>query len=96
MIKQTKTKKSARLEARLPQNVYALLQRAAEVEGRSISDFVVSAAKEAAERTIAQRGLMQLTSEDQMRFAEALLSPAPPTPAMKRAAAAHNELIDPS
>ncbi|HNO77744.1 MAG TPA: DUF1778 domain-containing protein [Phycisphaerae bacterium] len=96
MIKQTKTKKSARLEARLPQNVYALLQRAAEVEGRSISDFVVSAAKEAAERTIAQRELMQPTLEDQMRFAEALLDPAPPTPAMKRAAAAHKELIDPS
>lgn len=95
MIKQKKTK-TARLEARLPRTVYALLQRAAEVEGRSLSDFVVSAAKEAAELTIAQRELMDLTFEDQDRFAAALLEPQPLSPALKRAAAAHDDLIEPS
>ncbi len=38
----------ARLEARLPARVYALLKRAAELKGRSISDFVVTAAQGAA------------------------------------------------
>ena len=41
---------TARLEARLPNDVHALLKRAAEIEGRT--DFFVSAAREAACRTI--------------------------------------------
>jgi uncharacterized protein (DUF1778 family) len=43
---------TARFEARLPNDVYALLKRAAEIEGRTLTDFVVSAAREAACRTI--------------------------------------------
>jgi hypothetical protein len=39
---------TARLEARLPNDVHALLKRAAEIEGRTLTDFVVSAAREAA------------------------------------------------
>ena len=39
---------NARLEARLSHDVYALIKRAAELEGRSVSDFVVSAAASAA------------------------------------------------
>ena len=46
------TEQIARLEARLPASVYALLKRAAELKGRSISDFVVSAAQDAAQRAI--------------------------------------------
>ncbi len=32
---------TARLEARLPNDVHALLNRAAEIEGRTLTDFVV-------------------------------------------------------
>ena len=42
----------ARLEARLPASVYALLKRAAELQGRSLTDFVVSAAQNAAQRVV--------------------------------------------
>ncbi len=34
----------ARLEARLPGEIHALLKRAAELEGRTLTDFVVAAA----------------------------------------------------
>ena len=46
------TQSTARLEARLPADVYALLKRAAEIEGRTLTDFVVAAASAAARKTL--------------------------------------------
>ena len=93
---QDEKKKTARFEARITPNVHALVLRAAALQGRSVSDFVVAAAQRAAEETIAQRQIIDLSQADQERFAAALLKPAALTPAMKRAAAAHGRLIQPS
>lgn len=82
-----KTATTARLEVRLPADVHALLTRAAEIEGRSMTDFAVSDAQEAARKTI------EVLAEDQERFAEALIAPAPLTPAMERAIAHHRRLV---
>ncbi len=89
----TKAVTIARLEARLPAEVHALLKRAAEIEGRSLTDFVVSAAQEAARKTIEDSAIIKLSAEDQQRFAEALIAPAPLTPAMERAISQHRRLI---
>jgi len=89
-------KKTARLEARITPDVHALLLRAAALVGRSVSDFVVAAAQQAAQDTIAQRQIIDLSLEDQERFAAALLKPGGLKPAMKRAATAHRRLIRPS
>ena len=83
----------SRLEARLPADVYAVLKRAAEIEGRTLSDFVVSAAREAAERTIEKAAVLRLSAEDQRRFAEAILSPPPPSAALRRAAKRYRKLF---
>ena len=79
------TEQIARLEARLPASVYALLKRAAELKGRSNSDFVVSAAQDAAQRAIEDDGIIRLSAEDQARFARALITPPAPNAALKRA-----------
>jgi uncharacterized protein (DUF1778 family) len=76
---------TARLEARLPADVYALLKRAAEIEGRTLTDFVVTAAREAASRTIEGTDILRLSVEDQRPTAEAILSPPRPAPALRRA-----------
>ena len=86
---------TARLEARLPAEVHALLKRAAEIEGRSLTDFVVAAASAAARKTIEDAGMIRLSVEDQRRFAEALISPPPLAPAMKRAIKRHRRLFGP-
>lgn len=91
MTNQTTT--TARLEARLPVDVHALLKRAAEIEGRSLTDFVVAAASAAARKTIEDAELIRLSVEDQQRFADAIINPAPLTPAMQRAIARHRSLI---
>ena len=83
------TEQTARLEARLPASVYATLKRAAELKGRSLSDFVVSAAHDAAQRAIAEEGIFRLSAEDQQRFAEALIHPPAPNAALKRAKRLH-------
>lgn len=83
----------ARLEARLPADIYALLKRAAEIEGRTLSDFVVSAAREAASRTIQESGILRLSVEDQKLFANAILNPPAPNAALKRIAKRHRKLF---
>lgn len=85
---------TARLEARLPASVYATLKRAAALKGRSVSDFVVSAAHEAAQRAIEDEGIIRLSAEDQLRFAQALLNPPAPNEALRRAQAAHRANVE--
>ena len=66
------TQRTARLEARLPNDVHALLKRAAEIEGRTLTDFVVSAAREAACRTIEATEIIRLSVEDQRQVVKQL------------------------
>jgi uncharacterized protein (DUF1778 family) len=85
---------TARLEARLPAELYAQMKRAAELQGRTLTDFVVSAAREAAVRAIAEAEIVRLSREDQERFAEALLAPPAPSPALRRAFERHARLVE--
>lgn len=85
---------TARLEARLPVSVYATLKRAAELKGRTLSDFVVSAAHDAALQAIEEEGIIRLSAEDQLRFADALINPPMPNDALKRAMQLHVHLVE--
>jgi uncharacterized protein (DUF1778 family) len=85
----------ARLEARLPVEVHAMLKRAADIEGRSLTDFVVAAASSAARKTIENAEIIKLSVDDQQRFADALINPPPLAPAMIRAIERHRRLINP-
>ena len=86
---------SARLEARLPADVHALLKRAAELQGRSLTDFVVTAARDAACRAIEEAEILRLSVEDQRRIAEAILKPPTPAPALRRAFQRRKRLFGP-
>ena len=84
---------SARLEARLPVDVLARLKRAAEIQGRTLTDFVVAAADEAACRAIEQTEIIRLSAEASRQFAEAILNPPEPSEALKKARKRYLELI---
>ncbi len=86
-------KKMARLEARLPVTVHSLLKEAADLQGRSLSDFVVASAREAAEKAIARNGEIELSQSEQKRFAEALLKPASVAPALRKAMKNRKQLL---
>mgnify|MGYP003338352758 CR=1 FL=1 len=82
--------RTARLEARLPAHIYATLKRAAELKGRTLSDFVVSAAHEAAHKAIEEETVWKLIIEDQIAFAKALIDPPKkPNATMRRARKLH-------
>ena len=74
---------TARLEARISAELHATLKRAAELQDRTVTDFVIAAVQEAAQRAIQQAGVMTLTLADQERFARALFSPPKPNAALK-------------
>ncbi len=84
---------TARLEARISPELQKMLKRAAELQGRTLTDFVVAAVQDAAQRAIEQAEVIRLSLEDQQRFAEVLLSPPEPSPALKRAMARHDKLL---
>ena len=84
---------TARLEARISTDLHSMLKRAAELQGRTMTDFVVAAVQDAAQRAIEQAEIIRLTLVDQECFAQALLSPPQPTPALKRAFARHSKLL---
>lgn len=88
--------RTSRLEARIDPGVLSLVKRAAELQGRSVSDFVVTAAQEAAHKAIEEEGIIRLSAEDQVRFVELLLNPSPAAPALLRAKDAHEKLFGPS
>ena len=84
---------SARLEARISFDLHATLKRAAELQGRTMTDFVVSAVQEAAQRAIEQAEIIRLSLADQKHFAQALLNPPEPAPALQRAFARRRKLL---
>jgi len=85
--------RTARIEARIAPDVLAVVKRAAEIQGRSVSDFVVAAAQEAARRTIEETQIIRLSVEDQRAFAEAILNPPPLAPAIERAIERYRNLV---
>lgn len=87
------TYRTARVEARISPDALALVRRAAELQGRSVSDFMVTAAQDAANKTIEETNIIRLSAEDQLRFYELLLNPPSPSPAMLKAFERRRELL---
>ena len=93
MLPTQETHRTARVEARIAPDALAVVRRAAEIQGRSLSDFLVAAALKDAHRTIEEAQIIRLSVDDQQRFADALLNPPPLAPAMQRALLAHQRLL---
>ncbi len=89
----TDATRTARVEARIAPDALAVVRRAAELQGRSVSDFLVAAALKDAQRTIEDAQIIRLSVQDQQRFAQLLIDPPPLAPAMKRALKARQRLI---
>ena len=84
---------TVRLEARISADLHSMLKRAAELQGRTVTDFVVSAVQEAAQQAIERAEVVRLSLADQECFAQALMSPPKPAPALERAFARRSKLL---
>lgn len=85
--------KSARFEGRGPPEVIETIKRAAEIEGRSVSEFMLGAAHEAAKRTISETQIIRVSIEDQRALYEAFVNPPEPGPGWQKAREAYRRLI---
>ena len=91
-MKETKSH-TARLEARMHVHAHAMLKRAAEIQGRTLTDFVVAASSKAVRQTIETTEIIRLSVDDQRFFAESILNPPEPNAALVRAFEKHRELF---
>ncbi len=85
------TLRTERTEARLRPDQKARIERAANLKGLSLSDFMVQNADEAAIRTIQQYESWTLDSRDRDLFIETLLHPPRPGARLRGAAARYKE-----
>lgn len=68
--------KQRRIAARVTDEQYALFQRVAALQGRSLTDFVVSTLQEKAMQTVESLEIIRLNAAESRKLAEALLGPA--------------------
>ena len=86
--------KADRIEARVSSEMKALCQRAAAIQGRSLTDFVIHSSVEAAQRTIRDNEYLDLNRRDRLAFLQAVLDPPPPGSPLKRAAKHYRQMLE--
>jgi uncharacterized protein (DUF1778 family) len=86
--------RTERLEARVTADTKALCQEAASIQGRTLTDFVVSSAVEAARRTVQENEFLRLAYRDRVAFVETLLNaPTAPNAKLQEAAKRHAQIF---
>jgi len=81
-----------RFDARLSEQQKVLIQKAADLAGRTMTDFVLESAQAAAERTIQERTMLVLSARETEAFVDAITNPAEPGPVLREAARRYKEL----
>lgn len=74
------------ISMRLPETDIALIDRAANLRGRSRTDFVREAAVRAAEDVLMENGLVRMSADGFAAFMATLAAPAAPVPQMAEVA----------
>ena len=82
-----------RLGFRLDDQTKGLIERAAQLERRKVSDYCLTAIAEAARRTIAEHETLNLSERDRTAFFEAMINPPTPSERLARAFAEHGRRV---
>jgi uncharacterized protein (DUF1778 family) len=82
-----------RLGFRVDEPTKALIERAAQLERRKLTDFCMTALTDAARRTIAQHETLVLSERDRAVFFETLVNPPAPSARLRRAFAEHKRRV---
>ena len=80
------TKELARLDLRIPRKQKDYFEQALEIGGfRSLTDFLVASAQEAAMKAVRKHGAMRLSERERQAFVSALHNPPSPARALENA-----------
>jgi uncharacterized protein (DUF1778 family) len=69
--------RAERLETRVTAEQKSLIERAAALQGRSLTDFVLTSVQDAARRAIEEHSRLALSVRDSEAFVNGLLNPPP-------------------
>jgi uncharacterized protein (DUF1778 family) len=83
----------ARVTTRVPKNVQARLQEAADLVGATVNQFVLQAAIKEAEEVIDRERVIRLSKRDSARLLELLDNPPPPNARLRRALERREEFL---
>ena len=87
------TAKTERISARVSENVYQTLHRAASLVGSTVNQFLVQSALERAQAVIKEESIVYLTGESAKRFIDAIENPPVPNQKLKTAFRRHGERL---
>lgn len=85
--------RAERLETRVTTEQKRLIEQAAALQGRSITDFVLSSVQDAAKRAIEEHQRLELSVRDSQAFVEALLNPPPPNDRLRETVARYRRTM---
>lgn len=89
-----KSQKSlARLEARVDAQIKARWQQAADLQGITLTDFIITSLQESASKIIQQHQTMKLSKKDTIAFVDAVLNPPQPNENLIAAAKEYQKII---
>jgi uncharacterized protein (DUF1778 family) len=87
------SRKAERLEARLAREQKRLIERAAQIRGTSVTDFVLASAQQAAMETIKDFHMLTLRDKAGEVFVNAMLNPPAPNARARAAARRYKKLM---
>jgi uncharacterized protein (DUF1778 family) len=79
----------ARIEARVSAKQKRLFERAAALEGVTLTDFAIASMQEAAARAIQEHSRIELSERNQRAFLDAVMNPPEPNKALRDAGRAY-------
>lgn len=82
-----------RLEARISLEQKKLFVRAAALEGRTLTDFVIGSLTKAAQRVVSDKEILVLAERDSAAFVREMLHPGPPNKALRAAARKYKKAV---
>ena len=82
-----------RFDAHVTEEQRLLIQRAADLEGRTMTDFVLHSAESNAALTIERRSMLILTARESEAFANAILNPSNPGAVLRKAVREYRKKI---
>jgi len=85
--------RAERLGFRLDEETKDLIERAAQLARRKVSDFCINALVDTARRTIAEHETLVLSEQDRKAFFDALVHPPEPSERLQRALSEHRRRL---
>jgi uncharacterized protein (DUF1778 family) len=92
-VKRDRRVRDERLGFRVDEPTKALIERAALLERRKLTDFCMTALTDAARRTIAEHERLVMSDRDRAVFFDTLVNPPTPSERLRRAFAEHKRRV---